>query len=76
MSIPQCTISEFPDTLCQCNDSIKDSDSGNTSEILDCGNVVNMPYCINASLYMHVSQFELWRRVSNVLGPPLMVISC
>ena len=67
MSIPQCTISEFPDTLCQCNDSIKDFDSGSSSEILDCG---------NASLYMHVSQFELWRRLSNVLGPPLMFMSC
>ena len=36
MSIPQCIILEFPDTLSQ-------SISGNSNEKLHCGNIVNMP---------------------------------
>ena len=31
---------------------------------------------INASLCMYVSQFELWGRLSYVLDPPSIVISC
>ena len=47
-SIPQCIISEFPDTLGQWGHiRFWLSISGNTSEKLHCGNVVNMPYCLS-----------------------------
>ena len=59
MSIPQCIILEFRDTLSSQRQHIRFSMSiyGNSSGILHCGIVVNMPYNNDMCFYLEPSFF-------------------
>ena len=74
MSIPQCIVSDFLDTLSKWydNDSLLTSISGNPSEKLHCGNVVNMPYC--EAVKLKDTDAQLYHRTTwLILLPPCSV---